>query len=432
MQAVFLGLTVQFAGLVIDFSDMQDTLPSKEDLMSVRPAAPRPGDLAAPPTIKSMTPTSSPTPSSTLDFTPFKARLAKVAAFLHEKELSHLLVTSPVDVGYLTGYTGGDSYLLVGGGGGGKPVVISDFRYQQELEPFKALAEVVIRKASMVDAVGDLLVSVKAQKAGIQAEYMTVADRDALAKRVEKGVLASTIGVVMAMRRIKDEHEVALISKAIKIQEQALLEVLPTIKPGPTEVEVAGRLEAAMKDKGATGFSFGTIVAAKANGSLPHFRPGSTKVAANQGLLIDWGAQFRGYRGDLTRTFAIGKWPKKLAEIYPIVLEAHEAAASALAAGKSTTAIDKIARDVITKAGYGEHFGHGLGHGIGLDTHEDPRMSHMLKGTTLQAGNVVTIEPGIYLPGIGGVRLEDDYMVTESGCRRLSNLPKTMEWATLG
>lgn len=372
---------------------------------------------------------SNPTP---LDFTPFKARLAKVAAFLHEKELSHLLVTSPVDVGYLTGYTGGDSYLLAGGSGAGKPVIVSDFRYQEELAPFKPLAEVVIRKASMVEAVGDLLASVKAKRVGIQAEYMTVADRDAIAKKTDKGVLASTTGVVMSMRRIKDEHEVSLISKAIKIQEQALLEVLPTIEVGQTEAALAGRIETAMKDKGATGFSFGTIVAAKANGSLPHYRPGSTKVAANQGLLIDWGAQFRGYRGDLTRTFAMGKWPKKIAEIYAIVLDAHEAAAAALAAGKSSTAIDKVARDVITKAGYGEHFGHGLGHGIGLDTHEDPRMSHMLKGTTMQAGNVVTIEPGIYLPGVGGVRLEDDYLVTEGGCRRLSNLPKTMEWATLG
>jgi Xaa-Pro aminopeptidase len=365
---------------------------------------------------------------TTPDFTPFKSRLAKLASFLHEKELSHFLITSPVDVGYLSGYTGGDSYLLVGGP---KPVIISDFRYQEELEHFKPLADIVIRKASMVEAVGDLLAAAKAKKVGIQAEYMTVADRDAIAKRTEKGVLASTTGVVMAMRRIKDEHEISLIAKAIKIQEQALLQILPTIKPGETEAALASRLEAAMKDKGATGFSFGTIIAAKANGSLPHYRPSSTKVAANQGLLIDWGAQFKGYRGDLTRTFALGKWPKKLAEIYPIVLEAHEAAASALAAGKSSSAIDKVARDIITKAGYGDHFGHGLGHGIGLDTHEDPRLSHMLKGTTLQEGNVVTIEPGIYLPGIGGIRLEDDYVVTATGSRKLSSLPKTLEWATL-
>lgn len=366
-----------------------------------------------------------------VDFTSHKARLGRLAGFMREKELSHFLVTSPVDVGYLTGYTGGDSYLLVGDGAA-KPIIVSDFRYQEELAAFAPIAEVVIRTASMVEAVGDLLASVKAKRVGIQAEIMTVAERDAIAKKVEKGALAATTGVVMGMRRIKDEHEIGLIQKAIKIQERALLDVLPTIEPGQTEQAVAARLDSAMKEHGASGTAFGTIVAAKANGSLPHYRPGTAKVAANQGLLIDWGAVWRGYRGDLTRTFAIGKWPKKIAEIYAIVLEAHEVAAGGLAAGKSSSAVDKIARDVIAKAGYGEHFGHGLGHGIGLDTHEDPRMSHMLKGTTLQAGNVVTIEPGIYLPGVGGVRIEDDYVVMEGGCRRLSGLPRTMEWATLG
>jgi Xaa-Pro aminopeptidase len=366
-----------------------------------------------------------------VDFTAHKARLGRLAGYMREKELSHFLVTNPVDVGYLTGYAGGDSYLLVGDGSG-KPVIVSDFRYQEELAAFAPIAEVVIRTTSMVEAVGDLLASVKAKRVGIQAEVMTVAERDALAKKAEKGAIAATTGVVMGMRRVKDEHEIALIQKAIKIQEQALLDVLPTIGPGQSEQSVASRLEAAMKERGASGFAFGTIVAAKANGSLPHYRPGTAKVAANQGLLIDWGAVWRGYRGDLTRTFAVGKWPKKLAEVYGIVLEAHEAAAAGLMAGKSSSAVDKIARDIITKAGYGEQFGHGLGHGIGLDTHEEPRMSHMLKGTTLQAGNVVTIEPGIYLPGVGGVRIEDDYAILEGGCRRLSGLPRTMEWATLG
>lgn len=363
------------------------------------------------------------------DLTPYKSRLGRLQAFMQEKELSHMLVTNAVDVGYLTGFLGGDSYLVVGGA---KPIVVSDFRYQEELEPFKPLAEIIIRKASMVEAVGDLLAALKVKKAGIQAEYMTVAERDTLAKKLDKGALASTTGVVMGMRRVKDEHEVALISKAIKIQEGALLEILPTIEAGQTEQAIASRLEAAMKERGASGTAFGTIIAARTNGSLPHYRPAAVKVAANSGLLIDWGAVWQGYRGDLTRTFALGKWPKKLAEIYPIVLEAHEAAAAALAPGKSSTAVDKVARDIITKAGYGDQFGHGLGHGLGLDTHEDPRMSHMLKGTAMQQGNVVTIEPGIYLPGIGGVRIEDDYLVTDTGARRLSTLPRTMEWATLG
>lgn len=363
--------------------------------------------------------------------TPYSTRIARLRGLLQDKECSHALVTSATDVGYLTGYTGGDSYVVIPTAANAKPVIVSDFRYQEELEHFKGLAEVVIRKGSMVEAVGEVLRGVKASKVAFQAECMTVAERDAIAKRLEKNTLVPTTGLVIGLRRVKDEHEIGQIRKAIKIQEQALIEVLPTLKPGETELEVAGRLEAGMKQRGATGLAFGTIIAARANGSLPHYRPSTTKVGSGQGLLIDWGAVYEGYRGDLTRTFAMGKWPKKLAEIYPIVLEAHEAAAGALSAGKRSSEVDKVAREVITKAGYGEHFGHGLGHGIGLDTHEEPRMSHMIAGSILQAGNVVTIEPGIYLPGVGGVRLEDDYLVMEGGCRKLSSLPKDMEWATL-
>jgi len=364
-----------------------------------------------------------------IDTTTSKARIGRLQARMVELKVSHFLVTSFTDVGYLSGFLGGDSYLVVGPG---KPTMVSDFRYQETLAELSPTFDIVIRKSSMTDTLTELLARSGVERLGIQAEYLTVLERDAFAKKLAKGSVVSTAGVVMGLRRIKDHAEVALISKAIKLQEQALLEVLPTIVPGQTELTVAAELESAMKDRGATGLAFGTIVAAKANGSLPHHHSGTTKVAANQGLLIDWGAVYQGYRGDLTRTFAMGKWPKKLAEIYPIVLEAHEAAAAALAPGKSSSAVDKVARDVITKAGYGDQFGHGLGHGLGLDTHEEPRMSHMLKGTTMQEGNVVTIEPGIYLPGVGGVRLEDDYLVTATGCRRLSNLPKTMEWATLG
>lgn len=364
-----------------------------------------------------------------IDTATSKARLGRLMSRMNELKLSHFLVTSFTDVGYLSGYTGGDSYLIVGPA---KPTIVSDFRYQETLAPLSPVFDIVIRKTSMTDTIAELLASSKVDRLGIQAEYLTVLERDAFAKKLPKGAVTSTAGVIMGLRRTKDHAEVALISKAIKLQEQALLEVLPTIEPGQTELAVAAKLEAAMKERGATGLAFGSIVAAKANGSLPHHHPSTTKVSANAGLLIDWGAVYQGYRGDLTRTFAVGKWPKKLAEIYSIVLDAHEAAAAALAPGKSSSAVDKVARDVITKAGYGDQFGHGLGHGIGLDTHEEPRMSHMLKGTTMQEGNVVTIEPGIYLPGVGGVRLEDDYLVTDAGCRKLSSLPKTMEWATLG
>jgi Xaa-Pro aminopeptidase len=234
------------------------------------------------------------------------------------------------------------------------------------------------------------------------------------------------------MRRIKDDSEVALIRAAAKIQEQALLAVLPTLKPGQTELEVAAALEAEMKRRGSSAPGFETIVAADPNGSLPHYRPGRTKLRQNRALLIDWGAIYQGYHSDMTRVFAFGKWPAKIAEIYQITLDAQEMAAAALKPGVSTQDIDAIARGHITKHGYGDCFGHGLGHGLGFNGHEDPRLSHMVSGTVLEPGDVVTVEPGIYLPGIGGVRIEDDYVITQKGAKCLCTLPKDLDWATLG
>lgn len=363
----------------------------------------------------------------------YGSRLRRLVAAAREAGLSHLLISNPVDVGYLTGFLGGDSYLLLSAGGG-KPIILSDFRYKEELEHIGSICQIVMRTRGMGEAVAETLAGFgdDVERVGVQAEHMTVAERDGLAKRVGPKKVASTTGLISRMRAVKDLHEITLIRKAIKIQEAALVAVLPTIKPGQTEMEIAARLESEMKSRGSSKPGFETIIAARANGSLPHYRPQSVKTAANTALLIDWGAVYKGYHGDMTRTFAIGKWPKQIREIYEIVLEAHELAAAALAPGKSSADIDKIAREHIAEAGFGEYFGHGLGHGLGMNGHEDPRLSHMLAGTKLQPGNVVTIEPGIYLPGVGGVRIEDDYLLTDKGAENLCSLPRSLEWSTLG
>lgn len=358
----------------------------------------------------------------------FKLRLRRLREAMGGQELSHLLITNPLDVGYLTGFLGGDSYLVLGPG---RPVLVSDFRYGEELAEFASLCEIVIRKRSMGEAIAELLSGSGVERVGIQAEVMTVAERDSLAKKIGTKRVAATLGLVMRMRAVKDAAEIALIKRAVKVQEEALKAILPTLEPGITELEVAARLEAEMKSRGSSKPSFETIVAARANGSMAHYRPSTTKLAANQPVLIDWGAIWQGYHSDMTRTFTLGKWPKQIAEIYAIVLEAHQKAAAALAPGKSTSEIDKIAREHIAAAGYGDKFGHGLGHGIGLQTHEEPRLSHMLAGSKLETGHVCTIEPGIYLPGVGGVRLENDYVITETGAQNLCTLPMTLEWATL-
>lgn len=361
---------------------------------------------------------------------PHASRLARLSEKVEQAEADNLLVTNEKDVGYLTGFLGGHSYLLVGKRGT-LPVIISDFRYLEELEPQRQIAEIHMRSGGLVDAAVQLLKDRSAARCGVQAEHMPLAEFQDLTKRARGIKLVATRSLVGSMRIQKDATEVDLIRRAVRLQEAALLATLPTIKPGQTELEVAARLEAEMKARGSSEAGFQTIIAAKANGSLPHYRPGREKVAANKPLLIDWGAVYRGYHGDMTRTFSLGKWPPKIREIYEIVREAQQRAAAALAPGKSTHEVDAVARDYITKHGYGKEFGHGLGHGMGMDGHEDPRLNPLFPPTILEPGQVVTVEPGIYLPGTGGVRIEDDYVITERGAENLCRLPKDIEWATL-
>jgi len=358
------------------------------------------------------------------------ARLNRLAAEARRQGLDAFLVTNPRDVAYLTGFLGGDSYLLLSTNGRQrKPLIISDFRYEEELRPVKPIADIAIRRKPMGDEVAARLP--ERGRVGIQGEQMSVAEHSSFAKRVGSRRVVPTIGVVAGLRRIKDADEIRLIRSAIKTQEEALAAILAEVRPGQTELEVAARLEAEMKARGSREPGFATIVAAGASGSLPHYRPGPVRLKANAPLLIDWGAVYEGYHGDMTRTFALGRWPAKMREIYGIVLDAHEAAAAALRPGASSKSIDAIARALITRAGYGPRFGHGLGHGLGLNGHEDPRLHFMAGDSALQPGNVVTIEPGIYLPGVGGVRIEDDYLITEDGAVNLCSLPRDREWATL-
>jgi Xaa-Pro aminopeptidase len=374
------------------------------------------------------TPRAKPLPPQT-PLAVFKDRITRLRAALKPLRLSFALITNPADVAYLTGFLGGDSYLLVGPS---SCTIISDFRYQEELAAVEPLAEVHIRAGSLAAAVGDVFRLRRASKAAVQAEYLSLAEHKSLAKAVGGSArLVPSAGLLQPLRALKHPAEVALIRAAADIQQAALLATLPTIRPGQSELDVAARLEFEMKSRGSTSPAFETIVAARTNGSLPHYRPQAVRLASYQPLLIDWGATVRGYRSDMTRTFALGRWPARLKEVYAVVLDAHLAAAAALRHGATTRDVDAVARTIITRAGYGDSFGHGLGHGIGLNVHEDPRLSHMTPPKPLEQGMVVTIEPGIYLPGLGGVRLENDYLVTARGSQCLCSLPLDIDWATL-
>lgn len=366
---------------------------------------------------------------SRVDAPPQKARLTRLATAVREADADAALISSPHDVAYLTGFFGGDSMLIVPARG--KPVCVSDRRYEEDLEPFRPLVSVVMRSGAMHGALAQQITDRKLARVLCQPEHLTMQAHAALAKLVGRRTLVPRSGLVTDLRLVKDDTEIRAIRRAIRVQQDALLATLPRLKAGQTELEICAILEHEMKARGASGPAFDTIVAAKANGSRPHYQPSTTRTARNRPLLIDWGAVVGGYRGDMTRVFCFGRWPRVMREIYEIVLDAHELAAAAIEPGMTGAQIDAVARDHITKHGYGEQFGHSLGHGIGIQTHEGPSLSKLAGDKPLEPGHVVTIEPGIYLPGVGGVRIEDDYAVTPTGAKNLCSLPRDIEFATL-
>ncbi len=357
----------------------------------------------------------------------YRARAKRVRSAMAEAGVDALLISNARDIRYLTPFAGDDSVAVLAKR---SLVVVSDFRFEEDLARLKGLARVVIREGEMIDALKGVVADLGPERLGVQAEHASVAFRKRVARAVGAGLLKDTEGLAAGVRACKDEAEVRLIRKAVRIQEAALEASLRQIGPGWTEREVAALLEHEMRSRGAEGASFPIIAAAGANGSKPHAVPGAKKLGAGQPLLIDWGARFEGYCSDMTRVVSFGRWKPKVREIYGIVAEAFEAGKAAARAGARCVDVDAAARGVIERAGYGDRFGHGLGHGIGLDIHERPRIARRAKGE-LREGMVVTIEPGIYLPGVGGVRIEDDVLVTARGARGLCSLPTDLDWATL-
>ena len=357
----------------------------------------------------------------------YKARLKRVRAAVRENGADGLIISDPSDIAYLTPFGGEASIALV------LPrtlVIVSDRRFEEELESVKGLARVVMREGAIEEAVAGVLGDQSDMKFAFQAGKMTVAAHKALAKRVGAKRLVPTTGLTLKVRAIKDELEIASIKKAVSIQQRALTQLLHDGVVGKSESQLAADLEHSLRGLGAEGAAFDIIMAAGPNSAKPHARPGAPKVKKNSVLLIDWGATVHGYRSDMTRTFGLGKWPKEISKVYDIVLEAYQAGVAAVEPGARCADVDEAARSVIRDAGYGKQFGHSLGHGIGLDVHEMPGLSSR-SDMTLEAGMIVTIEPGIYLPGLGGVRLENDILVTPRGARNLCSLPMDKDWATL-
>lgn len=335
-----------------------------------------------------------------------------------------MLITNFTNVTYLTGFTGDDSYLIVWREG---ELLLSDPRYTEQLGEECPDLELGIRPpgTTIRQFLAAQLRELKFRNLAIEAGSMTVALRDYLAKEVPQLELVSTTGQVETLREIKDSTELAEIRQAIEYAERSFAVIRASLRPSLTEREIGFALEQQIRVFGGRGCSFPPIVAAGPRSALPHARPTGTVIGEHGLLLIDWGAQGRLYMSDLTRVLVTGKIPPKLERIYGVVLTAQRAAIRAIKPGALMKDVDAAARDVIAKAGYASQFGHGLGHGFGLEIHENPRLASY-ENRPLKAGMVVTVEPGIYIPKWGGVRIEDDVLVTRKGCEVLSGVPKEL------
>jgi Xaa-Pro aminopeptidase len=332
-----------------------------------------------------------------------------------------MLVSRPEDVSYLSGFSGEDSYLLLAGP---HSCLITDGRYGEQARVECRGLGVLVRSGSLTDALKDTLRPVGRRPLALQADHVTMRMHEVLQKALAPRRLAAVTGITTDLRLVKDDMEVAAIRRSIAVAQDAFRWLRGQGRQwfvGRTERQVAAALDHRMRELGASKPSFETIVAAGANSSRPHYRPGDVRIERDSVVLIDWGAMVGGYCSDLTRVVFTGRIPPRLGQMYEVVSKAQASGMAAIAGGKALKAADLAAREVIVAAGMGPLFVHSLGHGIGREIHEAPALSSKAAGR-LRAGMVVTVEPGVYEPGLGGIRIEDDVLVTSRGCQRLSSL----------
>jgi Xaa-Pro aminopeptidase len=352
-------------------------------------------------------------------------RREKLRRAMRKAGADALLVTSFPNVTYLTGFTGDDSYLLVREDG---DAMLSDPRYTTQLGEECPGLELHIRRpgTSILKSITKVVGRARVPRLGIEGDSMTVSLRDQIAKELPKLEIVSTSGLVERLREIKDKHEIAQIRRAVWYAEKAFGVLRATLRPEKTEKQLSDELEYQLRSFGAARSGFPTIVAAGARAALPHATVTGQEIGSSDFVLIDWGAEAGLYKCDLTRVVVIGRISPKLQRVYRVVLSAQRRAIAAIRPGAVAHDVDRRARKVIHEAGFGRYFGHGLGHGLGLEIHEAPRLAADSR-TVLKPGMVVTVEPGIYLPGWGGVRIEDDVLVTRAGHEVLTSAAKELD-----
>ena len=356
-----------------------------------------------------------------------QGRLSRCRAHMKRRGISAYLITNRPDQVYLTGFDGEDGAAIITSG---SVHIITDGRFEQTIRQQAPWAQSHMRTHALADVVGTVCRKLRLKQLWFQPDYVSVQQLADLRKPCRPTKLSPASPIVNDLRKTKDRAEMNRLRQAIYIAEAAFKALKKQIRTGMTETDVAALLEYEMKRRGATEPSFPTIVAEGPNAAIPHAQPGRRRIKKGSLILIDWGARWEHYCSDLTRVLFMGTIPPRFEQLYRIVLEAQKKAIDMIAAGQRCCDIDKAARDRIVAAGYGKEFGHGLGHGVGLDIHEEPRLKFGYDDV-LEAGMVVTVEPGIYLPGIGGIRIEDDILVTAKGRQVLTTLPKSLASAVI-
>lgn len=355
-------------------------------------------------------------------------RMERARELMRENGLDAVLAASPASIRYLSGFVGRDSYLYFSGE---KQVILTDSRYtlQAEEEAPDCQVRTIAGERGYGELLKELFEEDGVRRIGFEDGAMTwqmvrkLQDKTGGEKERERWIPLEE--KLARLRSVKDEEEIAKMARAEQIGDEAFSYILTELKPGVTELEIAAKLEYYMRSHGAQEKSFDTIVASGLHSAMPHAVPSEKVLERGDFVTLDFGCKYQGYCSDMTRTVVIGKASERQKEIYRIVLEAQKTALAGLRAGMTGVEGDRMAREVIEKAGYGEYFGHGLGHSVGLEIHEKPALSFK-DDSVIQPGVIETVEPGIYVPGFGGVRIEDMVVVTEDGCRNLTGSPKEL------
>lgn len=348
-------------------------------------------------------------------------RVERLQSELGGHDVPAMLVTNPVNMRYLTGFSGDVGLLVITGDAA---VLAVDPRYTEQAQREARGVEVIEVREGWGESLAKLVSRLGLQALAVESDHLTLQRWEEWRALIPDVTLTPIAGLVARLRMVKDADEIAVIEAGVALTDEAFAAFREWLRPGVTEVEGAWFIESYMRTHGAEAVAFDLIVAGGANAAMAHARPGARPIGRQETIVIDIGARIDGYHSDLTRTLWIGAPDARFEEVYGLVLSAQEAAEGRIGPGITGVDADATAREVIAAGGYGEAFGHGLGHGVGLAIHEGPSVSSRSKDT-LQPGHAITIEPGIYIPGWGGVRIEDLAVVTDDGIRILTKSDKT-------